>query len=167
MLGFFPEIFHTLRDSSTPHCDVLWIVLRDSGKLYKASLSRREKSVIAVTAWCGVHSWLMDLCFFLGHLSCMDQDSVVILGSSQFISYFHTLICWDLHLLGGMYFESADTIPAMCLLLDGIWCALGGLSEDSVLIWTNSEQGRKNWGTLALEETTTGDKQLDYYNHIH
>lgn len=142
MLGFLPEIFHTLRDSSTRHCDFLWTVLslKDSGKLYKASLSRRERLLIAVTAWRGVYSWLVDLCFFLGHLSCMDQDSVVILGNSQFIGCVHTLICWGLHLLGGMYFESAGATPAMCLVLDGIWSALGGLSEDSVLIWANSEQ---------------------------
>lgn len=73
--------------------------------------------MIAVTAWRGVYSWLMDLCFFLGHFSCMDQDSVVIVGNSQFTTCVHTLICGDLHLLGGTYFESA---PAMCLLLDGI-----------------------------------------------
>lgn len=48
---------------------------------------------------------------------CMDQDSIVILGNSQFTTCVHTLICGDLHLLGGTYFESA---PAVCLLLDGI-----------------------------------------------
>lgn len=73
----------------------------------------------------------------------MDQDGVVILGNSQFVSYVHTLICWGLHFPVGTYFESADATPAMCLLLDGIWHALGGLSEDSVLVWTNSEQASR------------------------
>lgn len=51
-----------------------------------------------------------------------------------------------------------------------IWQALGGLSEDSVLVCTNFawvSRGGIVGGTLALEERTRRDKELNSYNHVH